>query len=60
MKPLIDPGDAIALYEQSIKENPTVMWNYWHLGLAFLLQGQEAEAQATWLSAMAQIEPEQI
>ncbi|HIK29509.1 MAG TPA: tetratricopeptide repeat protein [Oscillatoriaceae cyanobacterium M7585_C2015_266] len=53
-------SEAIALYEQSIQENPKVMSNYWHLGLAYLLQGQESEAQVTWLSAMAQASPEQV
>lgn len=53
-------SQAIALYEQSIEENPKVMSNYWHLGLALLLQGQESEAQVTWLSAMAQASPEQV
>jgi tetratricopeptide (TPR) repeat protein len=53
-------SEAIVLYERMIQDNPTVMSNYWHLGLAFLLQGQEAEAQATWMSAWVQAEPEQI
>ena len=52
--------EAVALYEQSIAAEPTQMSNYWHLGLALLLQGQEAEAQATWMSAMAQGSPAQI
>ncbi|XWK91334.1 MAG: class I SAM-dependent methyltransferase [Phormidium sp.] len=46
--------EAIALYEQSIVADPTQMSNYWHLGLALLLQGKEAEAQATWMSAMVE------
>jgi tetratricopeptide (TPR) repeat protein len=53
-------SEAIVLYERMIQDNPTVISNYWHLGLAFLLQGQEAEAQATWMSAWVQAEPEQI
>lgn len=53
-------SEAIVLYERMIQDNPTVMSNYWHLSLAFLLQGQEAEAQATWISAWVQAEPEQI
>ncbi len=53
-------SEAIALYEQSIEANPSVMSNYWQLGLALLLQGQESEAQVTWLSAMAQASSEQV
>ncbi|MBW4494065.1 MAG: class I SAM-dependent methyltransferase [Oscillatoria princeps RMCB-10] len=53
-------SEAVALCERSIEADPTVMSNYWHLGLAWLLQGEESEAQATWLSAMAQGSPEQI
>jgi len=52
--------EAIIFYEQCIESEPTLMANYWYLGLALLLQGKEAEAQVTWLSAMAQGEPEQI
>jgi predicted O-linked N-acetylglucosamine transferase (SPINDLY family) len=33
---------------------------YWYLGLALLLQGEEAEAQATWMLAMVEGEEEQI
>ena len=46
-------SEAIALYEQGIQADPRVMSNYWFLGLALLLNGQEPEAQATWLSALA-------
>ncbi|HEY9725962.1 MAG TPA: class I SAM-dependent methyltransferase [Chroococcales cyanobacterium] len=53
-------AEAVVLYERIIQANPTVLSNYWHLGLALLLQGQEAEAQATWMSAWLQSEPEQI
>lgn len=53
-------SEAIALYEQSIEADPSVMSNYWYLGLAFLLQGQETEAQATWLSAIAEGDSDQV
>lgn len=52
-------SEAITLYEQNVEAEPTVMSNYWHLGLALLLQGQESEAQMTWLSALSQVSPEQ-
>jgi FkbM family methyltransferase len=47
-------SEAIALYEQCIQLDPTDISNYWHLGLALLLQGEELEAQAVWFSAISQ------
>lgn len=46
--------EAIALYEQCIYANPEEMSNYWELGLALLLSGEEAEAQALWLQVIFQ------
>lgn len=51
---------AAELYEQAIKTEPKVQSHYWNLGLLFLLQGEEAEAQTTWLVGMAEGKPEQI
>ena len=51
---------AAKLYEEAILQEPNVNSYYWHLGLIFLLQGQESEAQTTWLLAMADGEPEDI
>ncbi len=51
---------AAYLYEQAIAAEPEVKQHYWHLGVMLLLQGQEAEAQATWLLAIAESKPEQI
>jgi len=42
-----------AIYEQLIADEPNVKLHYWHLGLMLLLQGEELEAQTTWLLAMA-------
>lgn len=50
---------AIALYEQSIAENPQERSLYGYLGLALLLKGQEGEAQMTWLSAITDDSPEE-
>ncbi|MFP5271379.1 O-linked N-acetylglucosamine transferase, SPINDLY family protein [Coleofasciculus sp.] len=50
---------AASLYEQAIETEPDVKSHYWYLGLMLLLQGQEVEAQTTWLLAMAEGEPEQ-
>jgi predicted O-linked N-acetylglucosamine transferase (SPINDLY family) len=50
---------AGSFYEQAIIAEPKVKSHHWHLGLMFLLQGQEAEAQMTWLLGIAEGEPEQ-
>ncbi len=52
--------EAIALYEEIIAANPTVMSSYWQLGLAQFLNGEEAEAQAIWMWAIAQGDSEEI
>jgi predicted O-linked N-acetylglucosamine transferase (SPINDLY family) len=51
---------AATLYEQAIVAEPDTKSHYWHLGLLLLLQGQEAEAQMTWMLSIAEGEPEQI
>jgi predicted O-linked N-acetylglucosamine transferase (SPINDLY family) len=53
-------AQAAMLYEQAIAEQPSQKSYYWHLGLILLLQEQEAEAQTTWLLAMAEGESEEI
>jgi tetratricopeptide (TPR) repeat protein len=53
-------SEAIDLYGQCVIANPAEMSNYWHLGLAWLLQGEELEAQAVWLSAIAGGTPEEV
>ena len=53
-------AEAEKLYEQAIEVQPEIKSYYWYLGLVLLLQGQEAEAQTTWLFGMADGEPEQI
>lgn len=55
-----DYNQAASFYEQAIAAEPNVKSHYWHLGLMLLLQGQEAEAQTTWLLAMTEGEPEQV
>ncbi|MEG4204721.1 O-linked N-acetylglucosamine transferase, SPINDLY family protein [Microcoleus sp. Pol7_A1] len=51
---------AAQLYEQAIAAAPQIKSYYWHLGLILLLEGQETEAQTTWLLAMTQGESEEI
>lgn len=55
-----DYSKAASLYEQAIEREPDVIAYYWHLGLLFLLQGQETEAQTTWLLVMAEAESDQV
>jgi predicted O-linked N-acetylglucosamine transferase (SPINDLY family) len=50
--------EAANFYQQAIERNPSVKEYYWHLGLTLLLQGQETEAQTTWLLAMVDGTPE--
>ncbi|GEM_PF-738548 len=49
---------AIDLYEQCLEIDATNLNYYWYLGLAHLLKENEVEAQAVWLSAIAQAEEE--
>jgi len=51
---------ATNLYEQLISLNATNKTNYWYLGLSQLLQGQENDAQMTWLSAIEDAEIDQV
>ncbi|MEL7038412.1 MAG: O-linked N-acetylglucosamine transferase, SPINDLY family protein [Cyanobacteria bacterium J06592_8] len=51
---------ASRLYEAAIETEPDVKSHYWNLGLMLLLQGQEAEAQTTWLFAIAEGEAEEV
>ncbi|MDZ8105960.1 MAG: O-linked N-acetylglucosamine transferase, SPINDLY family protein [Nostoc sp. DedQUE12a] len=51
---------ASKLYEQAIVIEPNTISYYWHLGLILLLQGQEAEAQMTWMLPMAEADEEQL
>ncbi|MBD2006653.1 MULTISPECIES: O-linked N-acetylglucosamine transferase, SPINDLY family protein [Cyanophyceae] len=55
-----DYREAANLYEQQLEAEPDIRSHYWHLGLLLLLQEQEAEAQTTWMLAMAEATPEQV
>ncbi len=55
-----DYSRAANLYEQAIEAEPDNMSHYWYLGLALLLDGQEIEAQATWLMGMTGGDSEQV
>ncbi|NER07305.1 MAG: hypothetical protein F6K17_34420, partial [Okeania sp. SIO3C4] len=51
---------ATNFYEKAIAAEPEMKSHYWHLGLLLLLQGQETEAQTTWLMGMVETEEQQI
>lgn len=51
---------AARCYEQAITAQPDNKSYYWYLGLMLLLQGQEAEAQLTWMMGMNEGEAEDI
>jgi predicted O-linked N-acetylglucosamine transferase (SPINDLY family) len=51
---------AVNCYEQAIAAEPDVKSHYWYLGLVLSLQGQQAEAQATWLMGMLEGEPSEV
>jgi predicted O-linked N-acetylglucosamine transferase (SPINDLY family) len=51
---------AANLYEQGISSEPENQSYYWYLGLILLLQGQEAEAQMTWMLPIAEAEEERF
>ena len=55
-----DYSSATNYYEELINTEPEIKCYYWYLGLLFLLQGEEVEAQTTWLVAMAEGDPEEI
>jgi predicted O-linked N-acetylglucosamine transferase (SPINDLY family) len=50
---------AASLYEQCVEADPTISVYYWQLGVAQLLQGNEAEAQFTWSMVLAEADAEQ-
>ncbi|WP_448265146.1 O-linked N-acetylglucosamine transferase, SPINDLY family protein [Nostoc sp. DSM 114159] len=51
---------AAQLYEQAIEIEPNAISYYWHLGLLLLLQGQETEAQMTWMLPITEADEEQL
>lgn len=55
-----DYSQAASLYEAAITAEPENRAYYWYFGLMLLLQGEELEAQTTWLFVMAEGEPEEV
>jgi predicted O-linked N-acetylglucosamine transferase (SPINDLY family) len=56
--------EVAKFYEQLVEVEPEVTCNYWYLGLAYLFQGQEEDAQSAWFLAVAnqseESEPERL
>jgi predicted O-linked N-acetylglucosamine transferase (SPINDLY family) len=55
-----DYDRALSLLDQAIAAYPEARSLYWWMGLVLLLQGQEAEAQTTWMIALADGDAAQI
>lgn len=51
-------GEVITLYEQAIDTQPEETIYYCWLGLALLLNGQESEAQITWMLPISELDEE--
>ncbi len=41
-------------YQELIEREPLEISHYWYLGLAYLLEAREEEAQTTWLFVLSQ------
>jgi predicted O-linked N-acetylglucosamine transferase (SPINDLY family) len=57
VEPAIMQGDfwqVSQFYEELIEREPLEISHYWYLGLAYLLEAREEEAQATWLFVLSQ------
>jgi glycosyltransferase involved in cell wall biosynthesis len=55
-----DYSEAAALLEPLLRREPTNLSHYWYLGLALLLQHQDAEAQAVWSLALLENQPDSL
>ncbi len=57
VEPAIIQGDfwqVSQFYEELIEREPLEISHYWYLGLAYLLEAREEEAQTTWLFVLSQ------
>ncbi|MDB9518816.1 tetratricopeptide repeat protein [Roseofilum reptotaenium CS-1145] len=55
-----DYAQAVTLYQNWLDMYPECREGYWYLGLALLLQGQEIEAQVTWMLVIGEATDEEI
>ncbi|RMG13755.1 MAG: DUF563 domain-containing protein [Cyanobacteria bacterium J055] len=51
---------ALALYQHCLESQPDVLAHYWNLGLVYLLQGEELDAQTIWMSPFLEESPEEF
>lgn len=51
---------ARTLYQHCLELQPDVLVHYWNLGLAYLLQGDELDAQTIWMSPFLEESPEEF
>ena len=47
-------------YEELIEREPLEISYYWYLGLAYLLEAREEEAQTTWLFVLSQGDEQEV
>ena len=63
VEPAIMQGDfwqVSQFYEELIEREPLEISHYWYLGLAYLLEAREEEAQATWLFVFTQGDEQEV
>jgi predicted O-linked N-acetylglucosamine transferase (SPINDLY family) len=51
---------VVSFYEQRVEDTPDDILSYWYLGLAYLLNKQEEEAQTAWFFGVAKTEEIEI
>ncbi len=63
VEPAIIQGDfwqVSQFYEELIEREPLEISHYWYLGLAYLLEAREEEAQTTWLFVLSQGDEQEV
>ncbi|MFM7908715.1 MAG: hypothetical protein ACKPA9_27260 [Microcystis sp.] len=55
-----DYPQVAAIYEELIDNNPENISDYWYLGVAYLLQNLETEAQVIWQNVLREGNPEEV
>ncbi len=50
---------SILIYEKCIELDPSIICNYWYLGINLLIIGEKLEAETIWVSAIAQLGEEE-
>jgi predicted O-linked N-acetylglucosamine transferase (SPINDLY family) len=63
VEPAIIQGDfwqVSQFYQELIEKEPLEIGHYWYLGLAYLLEAREEEAQTTWLFVLSQGDEQEV